>query len=87
MTCKDEVTIAGDVEALKAKYHDIQDYTGVKHSFLGTFLDQYVTGMSSINMSMFIADELKVVESGSVVTPAAGTLFMINESSLLLEYK
>ena len=34
---------------------------------------------------MFFAEVLKDVELGSVVTPVFGTLFIINESSLLLD--
>ena len=85
VTCKDEETIDGVIKALKAKYFDVQEHKGVKHSYLGMSLDLSVTGVCSITMPMFIADVLKDVELGSVVTPASSSLFVINESSPLLE--
>jgi len=85
VTCKDADTISGVIQALKVKYHDVQEHTGVKHSYLGMSLDMSVTGVCSITMPMFISEVLKDVELGSVVTPASGTLFMIDESSPLLD--
>ena len=78
-TCKDETTIAGVMEPLNAKYHDVQEHTRVKHLYLGcpwTCLC-LVCGLS---LCLFgIADVLKDVN------PAPGTLFMVNGSSLLLD--
>ena len=48
VTCKDEVTIVGVIKALQAKYFDVQEHTGVRHSYLGIFLDFSVTGVCSI---------------------------------------
>ena len=57
----------------------------MKHSYLGMSLDMSEVGICSITMPMFITEVLKDVELGSVVTPASSTLFVINESSPLLE--
>ena len=62
VTCKDKTTIAGVIEALKAKYQDVQEHMGVKHSYLGMSLDMSEVGVCSITMPMFIADVLKDVE-------------------------
>ena len=48
-------------------------------------LDMSEVGVCSITMPTFIAELLKDVELGSVVTPASGTLFMMNEISPLLD--
>ena len=85
LTCKVEVTITGVIEALKAKYHDMQEHTGVRHSYIGMSLDMSVTEVCSITIPTFIADVLKDFVVRSVVTPASGSLFMINESSALFE--
>ena len=45
----------------------------------------FVIGVCPITMPIFIADMLEGVELESVVIPASGTLFMINESSPLLD--
>ena len=34
VTCKDEATIARGIEAAKAEYHEVQEHTGVRHSYL-----------------------------------------------------
>ena len=81
VTCTDEATISEVIEALKVKYHDVQEHMGVKHSYLRMTLDMSEVVVCSITMPMFIAELLKDVELGSVVTPASSTLFMINESS------
>ena len=47
-------------------------------------LDMTVTGVCSIIMPMYKADELKDAELRSVATPASGAIFIINESSSLL---
>ena len=41
VTCKDEATITGGIEALKALYHNAQEHTGVKPSYpdIGLLLD------------------------------------------------
>ena len=62
VTCMDDAATGGVIEALKAKYHDLQEHVGVKQSYLGITLDQSVTGMYSITVSMFIADVLKNVK-------------------------
>ena len=85
VTCKDETTIAEVVDVLKAKYHDVQEHTGVKHSYLGRSLDMSEVGVCSITMNMVITEVLMEVLLGSVVTPGSGTLFMINKSSPLLD--
>ena len=83
MTCKDEATIAGVIEVLKVKYHDMQEHTGVKHMYLWMSLDLSVIWVCFITVPMAIADVLKDIEQESVVTPVFGTLFTITESSLL----
>ena len=35
VTCKDEITIAWDIAALKVKYRDVKDHTGAKQLCLG----------------------------------------------------
>ena len=65
--------------ALKVKYQDVQEHTGVKHSYLGTSLDMSEVGMCSITMPMLIAGVLKDVKFWRVVTPASSTFLMINE--------
>ena len=77
--CNDEATIAGVIEALKPKYHDVQEHMGVKHSYLRMSLYMSVAGV------WFVADMLKDVGLGSVITPASGVLFMISKSSLLFD--
>ena len=79
VTCRNEVIIIEVIEVPKAKYHDGQKLTGVKHSYLGMSLDLSIIGVCSNTMPMFIADVLKDVKLGSVVTSASGTLFMVNE--------
>ena len=64
----------------KSKVFDVQKHKEVKHSYLGMSLDMSVVGVCSITMPMSIAEVLKDVELGSVLTPASGTFFMINES-------
>ena len=44
-TCKDETTTAYVIEALQAKYHDVHEHMGVKHSHLGMSLGLSVTGV------------------------------------------
>ena len=39
VTCKDVATIAGVIEALKVKYHDDQEHTGVRHWYPAISLD------------------------------------------------
>ena len=73
------------IEALKAKHHDVQENKGVKHFFLGMSLVLSDVGVCSITMPIFIAEVLKDVELGSVVTEASYTLFKINKSSPLLD--
>ena len=68
MTCKDEVTMNEDIDALKAKYFDVREHTGVTHSYLGMPLDISELGMSSITMTMFIAEVLKDAKLGSMAT-------------------
>ena len=85
VTCKGETTIAEVIEVLKVQYHDVQEHTGVKHSYLVMSLDMSDVGQCSITMSIITAEVLKDVELGSVVTPVSGTLFMTNESSPLLD--
>ena len=83
MTCKDEATIAGVVEALKAKYHDGQEHTGAENSYLGMSLYLTITGVYSITRPRSITDVLRDVDLGNVVTPTSNILFIINESSPL----
>ena len=45
VTCKDEGTIAEVFEALKAKYHEVQEHMGVYHSYIGISLDFSVSGV------------------------------------------
>ena len=45
VTCKDESTIAEVFEALKVKYHDVQEYKIMKHSYLGMSLDMSEVGV------------------------------------------
>ena len=42
---KAAVTIARVIEAIKSKYHDDQEHTGVKHSYLEMFSDMPVVGL------------------------------------------
>ena len=44
ITWKDEAITAGVIEALKAKYRDVQKHPGVKHSYLGLSLALTATG-------------------------------------------
>ena len=59
VTRKVKATIVEVIEALKVKYHDVQEHKGVKPSYLGMSLDMSEVGMCSITMPMFIADVLK----------------------------
>ena len=47
-----------------------RDIRGVMHSYLGMSLDMSEVGVCSITIPIIIADVLKDVELGSVVTPA-----------------
>ena len=44
VTCEDETTMAEVIEALKIKYHDVQEHTGGKHSCLDMSLDMPEVG-------------------------------------------
>ena len=57
----------------------------MKHSCLGMTLHMSLVGVCFITMPMFIAEMLRDVKLGSVVTPASGTSLMINEGSPLLD--
>ena len=62
VTCKDETAKTRVIEALKAKYHYVQEHTGIKDSYLGMSLDLTVTGVCFTIVPTFIADALKDVE-------------------------
>ena len=50
---KDETSIAGVIETLKDKYHYVQEYTGVKHSYLEMSLGMSVTGVCALSLCIF----------------------------------
>ena len=55
----DVATNAWAIDALEVNYHDVQEHTELKHSFLG---------MCPISMPIPITDVLKDVELGSNTT-------------------
>ena len=85
VSCDDEATIDGVIEALKVKYRDVQERKRVTHSYLGMSLNRSEVAVCSITMPIFVAEVLKDVELGSAVIPASNKLFTINESSPLLD--
>ena len=46
---------------LKVTYHDVQEHTGVKHSYPGISLDMPEVGVCSITMPLFITEVVKGV--------------------------
>jgi hypothetical protein len=85
-TCGDSFSMDRVISALKAKYLYVQEEnTGVKHWYLGMSEDMSAIGMCCITAPMFISEVLTDVVLGSAVTPTSGILFMIDESSPLLE--
>ena len=45
VTCKDKATLAGAIDALRVKYHDVKEQSEVKHSCLGMSLDMSEVGV------------------------------------------
>ena len=52
VTCKDEANIDRVIEVLKVKYFDVQEHTGVKHSYLGMSLDVSEVGICLCSWQM-----------------------------------
>jgi len=84
VTCRNMDIINDLISKLKAKYHEVQEHTGVHHSYLGMSIDMSKDGICVLTMPMFVAEVIKDVPVGSAVSPAGGTLYIQNENSELL---
>ena len=84
VTCKDRGTIDATLATLKAKYKDVREHVGTKHSYLGMSMDFTKKQIVSITMSHFIDSVLVHVSVlGVAVSPATAGFVSVDESSQL----
>ncbi len=81
LTCEDESTIQDVLAAIEARYPDTTVGCGPKINFLGMSMDFEVKGECAVTMNGMVDDVVDKAEvDGTATTPAASTLFEVDES-------
>ncbi len=86
LTCEDESTTQDVLAAIEARYPDTTVGCGPKINFLGMSMDFEVNGECAVTMNGMVDDVVDKAEvDGTATTPAASTLFEVDESKTPVE--